>query len=41
MEANHPIILAKDFRISDILLRHIHREVGGRGGGRMVAATIC
>lgn len=36
-EAKHPIILAKDFHISDILLRHIHREVGHGGRNHMLA----
>lgn len=30
-ESKHPVILAKNFHISDIILRHIHQEVGHGG----------
>ncbi len=36
-EAKHPIILAKDFHISDILLWHIHQEVGHGGLNNMLS----
>lgn len=35
-EAKHPIILAKNFHISDILLRHIHQEVGHGGRNHVI-----
>lgn len=36
-EAKHPIILAKDFHISDLLVRHIHQEVGHGGRNHMLS----
>lgn len=36
-EAKHPIILTKDFPISDILLRHIHQVVGHGGRNHMLS----
>lgn len=37
MEAKHPIILAKDLHISDLLLRHVHLEVGHCGHNHMLS----
>lgn len=36
-EAKHPIILANNFPVSDILLKHIHHEVGHGGCNHMLA----
>lgn len=36
-DAKHPIILSKNFHISDILLRHIHQEVGHGGRNYMLS----
>lgn len=36
-DAKHPLILAKDFHISDLLLRHIHQEVGHGGRNYMLS----
>lgn len=36
-ETKHPVILAKDFHISDIILRHIHQEVGHGGRNYMLS----
>ncbi len=36
-EAKHPAILAKDFHISSIILKHIHEEVGHRGRNYMLS----
>lgn len=36
-DTKHPIILSKDFHISDILLRHIHQEVGHSGRNYMLS----
>jgi len=38
-EMKHPIILAKDFHISDIILKCIHQEVG-HGGGQLFAIKV-
>ena len=37
MESKHPIILAKDLHISELLLRHIHQEVGHGGRNHMLS----
>ena len=39
VEAKHPMILAKEFYISDIALRHIHQEVG-HGGRNYVVSKL-
>lgn len=36
-EAKHPVILAKDQHISDIILRQVHKEVGHSGRANMMA----
>lgn len=36
-ESKHPVILAKNSHISDILLRHIHEEVGHCGRNHMLS----
>ena len=36
-EAKHPAILAKDLHISDIILQHIHQEVGHGGRNHMLS----
>lgn len=36
VEEKHPIILAKDLHISELLLRHLHREVGHGGRNHML-----
>ncbi|KAG1936405.1 hypothetical protein F2P79_018737 [Pimephales promelas] len=36
-EAKHPAILAKDLHISNIILQHIHQEVGHSGRNHMLA----
>ncbi len=36
-ESKHPIILSKDLHISELLLRHIHDEVGHSGRNDMLA----
>ncbi|CAI5670611.1 unnamed protein product [Oreochromis niloticus] len=37
VEVKHPIILAKDQHISELLLRHIHQEVGHGGRNHMLS----
>lgn len=37
VEKKHPIILAKDLHISELLLRHIHQEVGHGGRNHMLS----
>lgn len=36
-EAKHPVILAKDQHISDIILRQVHKEVGHSARAHMMA----
>ena len=36
-EMKHPVILSKDFHIADLLLRHIHGEVGHGGRNHMLS----
>lgn len=36
-EAKHPIILAKDLHVSELLLRHIHQQVGHGGRNYMLS----
>ena len=36
-ESKHPAILAKDLHISDLILQHIHREVGHGGRNHMLS----
>lgn len=36
-EAKHPVILAKDFHISNLILQHIHEEVGHGGRNHMLS----
>lgn len=36
-ESKHPIILSKDLHISELLLRHIHNEIGHSGRNYMLA----
>ncbi len=38
-ETKHPAILAKDLHISDLILQHIHREVG-HGGRKSYVVKI-
>lgn len=37
VEVKHPIILTKDLHISELLLRHIHQEVGHGGRNHMLS----
>ena len=37
VEEKHPIILAKDLHISELLLRHVHQEVGHGGRNHMLS----
>lgn len=36
-EVKDPVILAKDLHISDLILRHIHKEVGHGGHNHMLS----
>jgi hypothetical protein len=36
-EMKHPVILSKDFHIADLILRHIHGEVGHGGRNHMLS----
>lgn len=37
VEVKHPIILSKDLHISELLLRHVHQEVGHGGRNHMLS----
>lgn len=37
VEVKHPLILAKDLHISELLLRHVHQEVGHGGRNHMLS----
>ena len=39
-EMKHPVILSKDFHIADLILRHIHGEVG-HGGRNHTLSRLC
>ena len=39
-EIKHPVILSKDFHIADLILRHIHGEVG-HGGRNHTLSRLC
>ena len=36
-ESKHPVILAKDLHISDLILRHIHQQIGYAGRNHMLS----
>lgn len=36
-ESKHPIILCRDLHITDLILRHVHEEVGHNGRAHMLA----
>lgn len=40
-EMKHPDILAKDFHISDLILRHVHEEVGHCGCNQKNCVEMC